>query len=201
MTKKEAIDLLHSKMQSMNLRKHCYSVGAVMKALALYFYPDAEKKAEGRELVERWEIVGLLHDGDYEFTKEYPEKHARLMADWVRETGETDQELLEGIESHGWFHEGLPAGRQGKLTKMQWSLFCCDELTGLIIAVTLVRPDKKLNNVTVENILSKWKSKSFAAGVKREDIEHCEKELGIPLSEFISIALKAMQEIAEELGL
>jgi len=181
-----ALELLHSKMQSQNLRKHCYSVGAVMRALAEHFGADPDK----------WEIVGLLHDGDYEFTKEDPGNHAKLMAKWVSETGETDEELLTGIESHGWFHEGkLPK------TRMQWALFCCDELTGLIIAVTLIRPDKKLATVTVDNILSKWNQKSFASGVKREDIEHCEKELEIPLKDFIEIALKAMQGISKELGL
>jgi len=184
--KSKALELLHSKMQSTNLRKHCYSVAAVMKALAKHFNEDEN----------RWEIVGLLHDGDYEFTKEDPKNHAKLMVDWVRELGETDEELLIGIESHGWFHQGkLPQ------TKMQWSLFCCDELTGLIIAVTLVRPEKKLSVVTIDNVLSKWNQKAFAAGVKREDIEKCEKELGIPLKEFIGIALAAMQGISSELGL
>jgi predicted hydrolase (HD superfamily) len=185
-TKEQALELLHSKMQSVNLRKHCYAVGAVMKSLALKFEENEDK----------WEIVGLLHDGDYEFTKEDHSKHAKLMADWVRELGETDEELLTGIESHGWFHEGKKPG-----TLMQWALFCSDELTGLITAVTLVRPEKKISLVTVENILSKWNQKSFASGVKREDIENCEKELGIPLSEFIEIALKAMQDISGELGL
>jgi hypothetical protein len=185
-SRQEALEVLHDKMQSPNLRKHCYSVEAVMRALAKHFDEDEEK----------WGIVGLLHDGDYEFTKEDPGNHAKMMADWVREIGETDQELLTGIESHGWFHQGkLPE------TKMQWSLFCCDELTGLIIAVTLIRPTKKLSDVTVENILDKWKEKSFAAGVKREDIENCEKNLGIPLNEFIGIGLKAMQGIHKELGL
>jgi hypothetical protein len=157
-----------------------------MRALARHFKEDEEK----------WGIVGLLHDGDYEFTKDDPGNHAKLMANWVRELGEKDEELLTGIESHGWFHQGKPAQ-----TKMQWSLFCCDELTGLIIAVTLVRPTKKLADVTVENILAKWNEKSFAAGVKREDIEKCEKELGIPLNEFIEIALNAMQGISGDLGL
>ena len=156
----------------------------------------AEKFQEPNSKIQTWEIVGLLHDGDYEFTKEDPANHAKLMAKWVREIGETDEELLTGIESHGWFHEGkLPQ------TKMQWALFCCDELTGLIIAVTLVRPEKKLSLVTVDNVLSKWNQKSFAAGVKREDIENCEKELGIALPDFIQIALTAMQGISNELGL
>lgn len=185
-TKEKALELLHSKMESVNLRKHCYAVGAVMKSLAKHFKENEDK----------WEIVGLLHDGDYEFTKEDPKNHAKLMANWVRELGETDKELLEGIESHGWFHEG-----KKPQTKMQWGLFCSDELTGLITAVTLVRPEKKLSLVTVENIQNKWNQKSFAAGVKREDIEHCEKELGIKLPEFIEIALSAMQGISSELGL
>lgn len=186
MTKQQALELLFSKMRSQNLRKHCYSVAAVMRSLAKHFGEDENK----------WEIVGLLHDGDYEFTKTEPANHAKLMAKWVRETGENDSELLTGIESHGWFHQG-----RFPQTKMQWSLFCCDELTGLIVAVTLVRPSKKISDVTVENILDKWNSKSFAAGVKREDIKKCEKELGIPLKEFIEISLKAMQSISKDLGL
>lgn len=173
-------------MQSQNLRKHCYSVAAVMRSLAKHLGGDEDK----------WEIVGLLHDGDYEFTKTDPQNHAKLMAEWVRDTGETDSELLTGIESHGWFHEGkLPK------TKMQWALFCCDELTGLIVAVTLIRPTKKIKDVTVDNVLDKWNSKSFAAGVKRGDIEKCEKELGIKLNDFIKIALTSMQGISSELGL
>lgn len=185
-TRQQALELLHSKMQNQNLRRHCYSVEAAMRGLAKHFKADEEK----------WGIVGLLHDGDYEFTKTDPVSHAKLMANWVRELGETDEELLTGIESHGWFHEGrLPE------TQMQWSLFCCDELTGLIVATTLVQPAKKLADVTVEKILKKFPQKSFAAGVKREDIKMCEEKLNIPLPEFVGIVLSAMQKIAEEIGL
>ena len=186
-TKKQALELLHSKMQSQNLRKHCYSVAAVMKALAKHLGEDEAK----------WEIIGLLHDGDYEETKDSPEKHTILMAEWLREKGETDRQLLEAILSHNFFH----TGQNPPKNKLEWSLFCCDELTGLIVAVTLVRPEKKLALVTPENILSKWDSKSFAAGVKREQIEMCEEKLGIKLPDFIAIALKAMQGISSELGL
>ena len=192
MTRQEALELLHSKMQNTNLRRHCYSVEAVMRALA----EKLEGETESAELAEAWGIVGLLHDGDYEFTKEHPEKHAKLMAQWVRDLGEKNEELLEGIESHGWFHEGkLPK------TQMQWALYCCDELTGLIVAVALVRPDKKLSSVTIDSVLNKWSQKAFAAGVKREQIEMCEEKLGIKLADFIGIALKAMQGIQEEVGL
>lgn len=185
-TRKQALELLHKNMQSQNLRRHCYSVEAVMRALARFFKEDEEK----------WGIVGLLHDGDYEFTKEKPEEHAKLMVKWIKELGEIDGELLEGIESHGWFHEGkLPK------TRMQWALYCCDELTGLIVAVTLVKPDKRLASVTVESVKKKWGEKSFAAGVDRKQIEECESRLGVPLDEFIEIALTAMQGISVDLGL
>ena len=185
-TRQQALELLHSHLESVNLRKHCYSVEAVMRALARYFKEDEEK----------WGIVGLLHDGDYEQTKEDIASHAKLMAGWVKELGETDEELLTGIESHGWFHEGkLPK------TKMQWALYCCDELTGFIIAVTLVRPEKSLSLVKVEHLLKKWPEKSFAAGVKREEVEQCEAQLHIPIKEFMTIALEAMQGISQNLGL
>lgn len=187
MTKEAALELLHSKMQSQNLRKHCYAVAAVMKALAKHFGEDESK----------WEVVGILHDGDYEETKLVPEKHTVLMSEWLKEIGETDKEVLDAILSHNYSH----TGNNPPKNKLEWSLFCCDELTGLIVAVTLVRPEKKLSSVTVENILSKWNQKSFAAGVKREQIEMCEEKLGIKLNDFIAINLKAMQNISKDLGL
>ena len=187
MTKEQSLDFLHSKIQSVNLRKHCYAVAAVMRALAKHFGEDETK----------WEIVGLLHDGDYEETKNSPEKHTILMAEWLKEKGETDKEFIEAILSHNFSH----TGNNPPKNKLEWSLFCCDELTGLIVAVTLVRPEKKLSLVTSENILSKWNQKSFAAGVKREQIEMCEEKLGIKLKEFIKISLNAMQRNSSELVL
>ncbi len=185
-TRQQAWDLLCSKMQSQNLRRHCLSVEAVMRALADRFVGDNEK----------WGIVGLLHDGDYEQSKDDMAAHSVLMAKWVEELGETDQELLDGIRSHGASHRG----EQPK-DNFQWSLFCCDELTGLIVAVTLVQPSKKLADVSVESVMKKFPSKNFAAGAKREDIQLCEEKLGIPLPEFVGIALSAMQSIATEIGL
>jgi len=186
-TREQALELLHRNMQSVNLRKHCYAVEAVMRALAKHFGEDEEK----------WGLIGLLHDGDYEKTKETPEKHTLLMVDWLKEMGENDLEIISAIYSHNFAHTGQNAPQNN----LEWSLYCCDELTGLIVAVTLVRPTKKLADVTVENILEKWHSKSFAAGVKREQIEMCQEKLGIPLKDFICISLKAMQGISEELGL
>jgi len=194
-TKNEALELLNANMQSVNLRKHCYAVGAVMRALAEYF--NLDKSADAKVLADKWEIVGILHDGDYEKTKDTPEKHTLLMIDWLKEMGENDPEIISAIYSHNFSH----TGNNPPKNNLEWSLYCCDELTGFIVAVTLVRPTKKLADVSVENILDKWNSKSFAAGVKREQIEMCEEKLGISLTDFIQIALSAMQGISKDLGL
>lgn len=158
-----------------------------MKALARYFKEDEEQ----------WGIVGLLHDGDYEKTRETPEKHTLMMAEWLKKAGVKDKEILSAILSHNYAH----TGQNPPKNKLEWSLYCCDELTGFIVAVALVRPDKKLSSVSVESILKKWDEKSFAAGVKREQIKECEGRLGITLPDFIKIALEAMQGIAKDLGL
>ena len=187
MNRQEALTLLHKNMQNTNLRRHCYAVGAVMKALAKHFGEDEQK----------WEVVGILHDGDYEMTKDNPKKHTILMAEWLKKMGEQDSEMIDAILSHNFSH----TGKNPPKNNLEWSLYCCDELTGLIVAVALVRPDKKLAGLSLNSIMKKWNSPSFAAGVKRGQIAECDKRLGIPLDEFISIALKSMQEISKDLGL
>lgn len=196
-TREQALKLLHENMQSVNLRRHCYAVEVVMKVLAERLNSKIEEKAEHRELVGRWGIVGLLHDGDYEKTKENPQQHTLQMVEWLKQAGETDSEVLSAILSHNYAH----TGENPPSNKMEWALYCCDELTGLIVAVALVRPDKRLASVTVESIMKKWDEKAFAAGVHREQIAECEQRLGIPLLEFVGIALEAMQNISDELGL
>jgi hypothetical protein len=185
--REQALEILHKNMQNINLRRHCYAVEAVMRVLAKRFKEDEEK----------WGIIGLLHDGDYEKTKDTPEKHTLLMAEWLKEAGETDEEMLSAILSHNYAH----TGENSPKNKLEWSLYCCDELTGFIVAVALVRPDKKLASVTVDSILKKWNQKAFAAGVKREQIEECKPRLEIPLQEFVEITLTAMQGISNDLGL
>lgn len=196
-TKSETLGLLHSNMQSVNLRKHCYAVGAVMKVLAKQLSSEGRSISDRKEDEDKWEIIGILHDGDYEKTKDTPEKHTILMTQWLKEKKVEDKEILDAILSHNYSH----TGNNPPKNNLEWSLYCCDELTGLIVAVTLVRPEKKLEKVTLENILSKWNQKSFAAGVKREQIEMCEEKLGIKLPDFIQIALTSMQGISNDLGL
>jgi putative nucleotidyltransferase with HDIG domain len=184
MTREKALEFLHSKIQSVNLRKHCYAVEAVMKALARHFKEDEEL----------WGLAGLIHDIDYE---KYPDTHP-LEGLKILEKENFPKEIIDAVAAHGWgYREGLPKPKNN----MEWSLYCCDELTGLIVACALVRPDKKINAVDVSSVQRKWKQKSFAAGVSRSQIEYCEKELGIPLPEFIQITLTAMQGISSELGL
>lgn len=186
-TRQQAWELLTSHMQNQNLRRHCLSVEAVMRALAKKFQGDEEK----------WGIVGLLHDGDYEEVKKDPSQHTIEMHQWLQKIGENDGEILSAILSHNFVHTGQNAPKNN----LEWALFCCDELTGLIVAVALVRPDKKLSSVNVDSVMRKWDIKAFAAGVKREQIAKCQEKLGIPLPEFIGIAISAMQNISEELGL
>lgn len=196
MTKEQALQILHENMQSPNLRKHCYGVGAVMKALANRLNKESTP-ADAEVVTGKWEVAGLLHDADYEKTKEDTSQHTKMVLGWL-ENYSVSQDVKDAILAHGWgFVEGNPEPKN----KMEWALYCCDELTGFIIAVTLIRPTKKLSDVDVENILGKWKEKSFAAGVHREQIELAQEKLGIPLPEFIAITLMAMQEISTDLGL
>src|SRR6266852_1806211 len=182
MTRQEALDLLYSKMESPNLRRHCLAVEAVMRALAKYFKEDEES----------WGIAGLLHDADYELTKETPKEHTKKIIEWLSEF-DTGDEVKNAIIAHGW---GYVEGNPEPKTNMEWSLYCCDELTGFIVAVALTRPSKQLADVTIESMKKKWKEKSFAAGVDREQVSQCEGRLKIPLDEFMDLALKAMQGIS-----
>ena len=187
MTRKEAVDLLYKNMQSPNLRRHCLAVEAVMRALARHF----------EENEDAWGIAGLLHDADYELTKDNTKEHTKKVIEWLANY-DTGDDIKDAIIAHGWgFVEGNPEPKN----KMEWSLYCCDELTGFIVAVALTRPGKTLAEVTVQSIQKKWKEKSFAGGVDRDQVAQCEDRLQIPLEDFMQIGLTAMQGINKELGL
>jgi predicted hydrolase (HD superfamily) len=196
MTRDQALKLLHDNMTNVNLRRHCYAVEAVMRGLYGRLTPTEAQNEQNENL---WGIAGLLHDADYEMTKENDPKknHTKHILKWLKEL-EADMDIYDAIAAHGW---GYVERAPEPVTPMQWALYTCDELTGLIVAVALVKPDKKLASVTVESVMSKWNSNSFAAGVSRKQIEECEPRLGIPLAEFVEIALTNMQAIHEDLGL
>jgi len=194
LTKEIAIEILHKNMQNTNLRRHCYAVG---KALATYFdYYKSENRETGNLTKGQWEITGILHDADWELTANQPEKHTILTMDWLKYY-ETPQEMLNVFRSHN----NKTTHLREPETLLEWTLECCDELTGFIVAVTLVRPERKLEFVTVESVLKKFKQKEFARQVDREQILQCESKLNIPAEKFIEVTLRAMQEYSELLGL
>ena len=181
-------------MQNQNLRRHCYAVEAVMRGL----YRRLEDHQQSQAEEDLWGIAGLLHDADYEKTKETARtEHTKHILEWLKKA-DAETDIYDAIAAHAW---GYVSFAPEPKTKMQWALFTCDELTGLIVAVALVKPDKKLAAVTVDSVMKKWKTTSFAAGVDRKQTEQCEPRLGIPLREFVEIALSAMQGIHEDLGL
>lgn len=182
MTRTEAIKLLEDHVQNQNLRRHCLAVGVAMKALAHKLNGDPEV----------WEILGIIHDSDWEETKDTPEKHTLLTLERIE-----DEKLRHALQSHNAKLTHL-ADLEGP---MEWALECCDELTGFIVACTLVLPTKRLADLSVESILKKFPKKEFAKPVDRSQISQCEERLGIPLPEFIAITLAAMQAIAPEIGL
>lgn len=180
----DAIKLVSDWTKNENLVKHMLGVEAEMRALARYFQEDEEK----------WGIAGLLHDADYE---SHPEIHPWHLIPHLKSLG-LDVEITDTIDAHGW---GYTKESKEPKTRMEWSLYICDELAGLITAATLVRPERKIANLTVESVLKKFPDKAFAKGVHREHIELCEEKLGIKLPEFVAICLSGMQSIADPLGL
>lgn len=195
MTRDEAYNLMIEMLKSKNLQKHGLAVEAIMKSLCKYLKEKNPNLPTEEFEKEEWGIVGLLHDADYEIIEKDPKRHTLVTEEKLREIGGVSERIINGIKAH---HDGIKESRDNLMEK---AVYAADELSGLITAVTLVRPDRKLSSVTVESVMKKFPQKAFAAGARREQIQACEKELNIPLEEFVSIALKAMQEIAQELGL
>jgi len=174
--------LLRENLKNENLIKHCLAVSAATKALASHFQQDEEK----------WEVCGLLHDIDYEKTA--PEEHSKKGSEMLKELG-FDKEICEAVLTHNEMHGIKPESLMAK------ALFCCDPLTGLIVASCLVLPSKKINDLKTENVLKRFKEKSFAKSCNREIISLCRDYLNLDLKDFIEIVLKSMQSISSKLGL
>ncbi len=183
MTREEAFNLAKEKIKNQNLIKHSLAVETCMKGLAVYFQENKEK----------WGLAGLLHDIDYEETKDDPDLHSVKGAEFLEKIG-LDKEIFEAVKTHNEAHGISPE------TKLAKSLYCVDPLTGLIVAATLVFPTKKIKDLTVENILNRFGEKAFARGATREVILKC-SEIGLSLEKFVEISLKSMQEISDHLGL
>lgn len=183
MTRDELFLEVEKRVKTKNLVKHILAVEAVMKKLAAHFGED-----EGR-----WGAAGLLHDIDYENTKDDPHSHSIISGEIAVELG-FDDEIVQAVKAHNEIH-GLPRD-----TKMAKALYSCDPLTGLIVAAALVSPKKKLSAIDVDFVKNRMGEKSFARGANRDAIKAC-TELGVDLGDFIDMGLQAMQEIGDTLGL
>jgi len=183
MTREEALDSIKANVENGNLIKHMLATEAIMRALAIRLGEDEEE----------WGITGLLHDIDMELTEGDMNIHSKLGADLAGELGASEA-MAHAILCHNETH-GVP-----RKTKLDKALFCADPLTGLIIAAALVRPDKKLAGLEARSVRKKFKEKSFAAGVDRDQISLC-SQIGLELDEFIELGVEAMKGIAAALGL
>ncbi len=183
MNRDEALALVHEYVKSPNLINHMLSVEAAMRFYAIKLGEDEET----------WGLAGILHDFDWEI---HPtaEEHPALGAPMLRERG-VPEEIVMAILSHG-NNTGIPRD-----TLMRKALNACDEITGLITAVALVRPSRSLYDLTSSSVKKKWKDRAFAAGANREEIAKGAEEFGVDLWEHVDNVILAMRKIAPELGL
>ena len=182
--REQAYELLTKYNKSESLIKHALTVEAVM----LHF---AEILGEADK--EKWGIVGLVHDLDYEM---YPDQHCIKAREILMEQN-WDEDYIHAIESHGW---GMCCNVE-PVERMEKILYTIDELTGLIAATALMRPSKSILDTELKSVKKKWKQKGFAAGVNREVIEKGAKMLDMDIDYSMEETLKGMQEVAESIGL
>ena len=183
-TRDEALQLVKEYLKAENLQKHSLATEIIMRKIA-------QKRGENEEL---WGIAGLLHDLDFEETKDDMPNHA-LKTEEILKKKNVSKEIIEAIKGHNAENLGYKRERP-----IDHALTCAECITGMVVATTLVYPDKKLASVKPKSILKRMKQKEFARSVNREYIKECEK-IGIPLEEFAELSLNAMREISDELGL
>lgn len=189
MTRPEALETLKTFISNPNLIKHMLACEAIMLSLCQKFNPQADEI-----LLNKWGTTGLLHDVDYELTKNDSERHGLVAEEKLKDS--VDADVIYAIKAHNYQKTGATPK-----TQMDWSIYACDELSGLIVAATLIHPDKKLASMDVDFIMKRFNEPNFAKGANRTQIMACEEHLKIPLNEFVKISLKAMQKIATDLNL
>ena len=182
-TREEALALLREFNRSESLIKHALAVEAVMRHFARERGEDEEK----------WGVVGLVHDLDYE---QFPDQHCRKTEEILRGRG-WPQEYIRAVVSHGW---GI-CSEVEPLSDLEKVLFAVDELTGLVATAALVRPSKSVLDMEAASVKKKWKDKRFAAGVDRAIIEKGAAMLGVELNQLITDTIRGMRTVAGEIGL
>lgn len=184
MKRADALTILHDYIKNRKLINHMYSVEAAMRFYAKKLNQDEHT----------WGITGLLHDFDWEIhpnLNEHPLKGAQLLKDRG-----TSEEIVRAILSHGYLPD------YPRETLMEKALFACDEITGLITAVALVRPSKSVYDLKPKSVKKKWKDRSFAAGANREEIAQATQDFGVDLwGEHVVNIIAAMRTVAPEIGL
>ncbi len=181
MNRNEAHELLTTHTKGRGLLNHAYAVEAAMRAYAGKFDEDVEK----------WGVVGLLHDFDYE---QHPDDHPAFGVQLLAEKNVAD-DIVHAIKSHADYMD------VERVSLMDKTLYAVDELCGFLTAVALVRPSKSIHDVKVKSVKKKMKDKGFARAVNREEMIKGAAELGVPLEEHIAFVIDALRGIADELGL
>lgn len=182
-TREEAVKLLEENVKAVNMRKHSYASEAVLRAIA-------KRLGENEN---EWGIAGLLHDIDVEITNADPHTHGPYAEKLLK--GIITEEMLDAIV----MHNEVATGKE-RTTQFQHGLAAGETITGLITAVTLVYPDKKIASVKPKSVTKRMKQKAFAASVNRKNIMECER-IGIHINEFAELSVNAMKEISDILGL
>ena len=182
-TREEAFELLKKYNKSESLIKHALAVEGVMRYMARKRNEDEEK----------WGVIGLIHDLDYE---QFPDQHCKKTEEILRENN-WPEEYIRAVISHGW---GICTDVKPE-SEMEKVLYAIDELTGLVVTTALVRPSKSVMDVKTKSVKKKWKDKRFAAGVDRSIIERGAEMLDVEISELIQDTIMGMREVAEEIGL
>jgi putative nucleotidyltransferase with HDIG domain len=183
MNRTEALSIVREYVKNENLVRHMLAVEAAMRFYAEKFGQDTET----------WGITGLLHDFDWEIHPTL-EGHPQAGAPILRQRG-VPEEIIRGVLSHA-EHSGIK-----RESLMEKALYACDEITGLITAVALVRPSRSLLDLTASSVKKKWKDRAFAAGANRDEISEATQEFGMDLWEHTDNVIQAMRKIAPELGL
>ncbi len=182
-SREQALDILTQHVKAEHLVRHALTVEAVMRYFAEMYGEDAEK----------WGVIGLLHDIDFE---KYPEQHCHKVRELLDPHG-FPEEYLHAIESHGY---GLVNDVE-PVERMEKVLFATDELTGLIAATALMRPSRSVLDLELSSVKKKWKTKGFAAGVNRDVVLQGAAMLDMDIDELITHTIKGMQTAAEDIGL
>ena len=183
MQREEAVKLLRKYIRTEKLIQHSLAVEAILRSMAQKLHEDEDL----------WGLVGLLHDIDYEYTKDEPENHTLIASQLLEDM--LPQEGIDAIKAHNFKHTAhLPT------TALDRALIAADAVSGLVIATALVVPSKKLSDVKVDTLVNKYKDKSFAIRCDRKRIELC-KDTGFDLEMFLDLSLNALKEISDKLDM